>query len=135
MTAILGRKVRIEQSTDGGSTWNTVAGARSDTLKVNRENADVTDKDDDGMRALLGDATLVSFDFGVEGVFKDDQMLQDALNPNTTLFDLRVNFEGMGTATGQFALSNFNAGAPHNGETTFTSDFLSSGSITWAAAT
>ena len=134
MPALLGRKVRIQRSADGSDPWTTIAGARSDSITFNRGEVDITDKDDDGIRTLLGDVALVSVDMSVEGVFFDETLITDALNANTALFNFRISIEGVGTVTGTWFLSNVEIGAPHDNATTFSARIMSSGAVVWAAA-
>lgn len=56
MAKVAGRKVKIYQGTGGGAVL--VAGARSDSITINNEPIDVTDKGDDGWRTLLDDASV-----------------------------------------------------------------------------
>lgn len=134
MPAILGRKVRIKRSTDGGTTWVTIAGARSDRITINRGGADVTDKDDNGLRTMLGDVATLSVEMQVEGVFNDKTFLTDGLDANTALYDFQIDLELIGTATGKWFLSNVELGAPHEDAATFSAQLMSSGPVYWTDA-
>lgn len=133
MPASLGRNVRIEKSADGNAPWVTVAGARSDSFTVTRDTVDITDKDINGWRSLLGEVPNVAVDLTVSGVLKDETLIVDSLNPNTSLFHYRITFESFTkSATGLWALSNVEVTAETNDVTTFSAQLMSSGVIVWA---
>ena len=58
MAAQSGRDLRIKYDSGGGAA--VIAGARTDSLTINNEMIDITDKDDDGVRTLLDDVGLKS---------------------------------------------------------------------------
>ena len=58
MAKVAGRKVKIYKGTGGGAVL--VAGARADSITINNEPIDITDKGDDGWRTLLNDASVRS---------------------------------------------------------------------------
>lgn len=134
MPAILGRKIRIKRSAAGSPPWTTIAGARSDRITINRGGADVTDKDDNGLRTMLGDVATLSVEMQVEGVFNDTTFITDGLDADTALYNFQIDLEGIGTATGLWFLSNVEIGAPHEDAATFSAQLMSSGAITWADA-
>lgn len=114
--AISGRSVRI--------TRNSVAivGARADSVTINNEPLDITDKDDSGWRTMLGDAGIRTISCEVEGVLKDDTLLADSVGAaNTTLLrECIVTISGIGTLTGDFMLQGLQIGAEQADVTTFT---------------
>lgn len=135
MPAELGRNIRIERSANGSPPWTVIAGARSDKLSIKRDTADISSKDLAGWRALLGAVPNVAVDMTVEGVLNDTTLLDQAFDPDTALFNFRITFGAFNkTATGLWALSNFDIDANNNQETLFTAQIMSSGVITWADA-
>lgn len=114
--AISGRSVRI--------TRNSVAivGARADSVTINNEPLDITDKDDSGWRTMLGDAGIRTISCEVEGVLKDGTLLADSVGAaNTTLLrECIVTISGIGTLTGDFMLQGLQIGAEQADVTTFT---------------
>lgn len=133
MAAGLGRTVRVERSADGSAPWTVVAGSRNDRMSVQRDGVDITDKDVNGWRQLLGEVPNVAVDITMEGVLKDETLINDSLDPNTALFNYRLTFTQFSkSATGLWALSNCEFNAENNDVTMFTAQLQSSGVITWA---
>jgi len=134
MAKIAGRRVRIYEGASVGS-GTLVAGARSDSITINNEAIDVTDKGDDGWRTFLNDASVRTVDMSVEGLLDGDSLLSAALgNTQALLGDSEIDIEGIGTVAGEFHFSSFEIGAPHDDAATFTASIQSSGEITFTAA-
>lgn len=136
MAAISGRKTRIKYSSDG-SNYIVVAGARTDGLTISNEKIDITDKDDLGVQTLLDDIGTQSFAMNVEGVLKDDILLDLAISAGdgTALHDFEILITGIGTLTGDWFIEGFEVSGAEGAEaTTFTCSLASSGSPTYAAA-
>lgn len=134
MAASAGRDLRIKYSSDGGTTYAVIAGARTDNLTINRESIDVTDKDDAGVRQLLGEVGSISIDMSVAGVMKDGTLLALAADATTsTLLDFQIDISGIGTITGGWFLSNFEVGGEDGANaTTFTCNLQSGDDFTYA---
>ena len=133
MAKVAGRKVKIYQGTGGGATL--VAGARSDSITINNEPIDVTDKGDDGWRTLLDDASVRSVEMSVSGMLSGDSLIGASLGPTNDLFGAyEIRIEGIGTAAGNFFFSSMEITANHDGATEFSASIQSSGVITWTAA-
>lgn len=132
MAAAAGRKVRVEYSSDGGTTWAVVAGARTDGMTINREAIDITDKDDAGVRTLLPDLGVWSMDMNVEGVLVGTQLLTLAEDDApSALYDFRITIDTIRTYTGSFQIGNFEASGSEGAEAiTFSCTFMSSGAVT-----
>ena len=133
MAAKAGRALRIKYDSGAGAV--VIAGARTDNFTINREGIDITDKDDDGVRALLAETGTFSIDASVEGVLKDDTLLALAADPTqTALYDFEIDVGGLGTFSGSWYLANFDAtGAEGTDPTTFTANIQSSGDITYTS--
>lgn len=130
MPAVAGRKVKIYEGTGPGATL--VAGARSDSITINNEAIDITDKGDEGWRTFLNDASVRSVEMSVAGILKGPSLLSKALGETTNLLgDYEIRIAGMGTASGEFHFSSLELGAPHDDATEFTATIASSGEITW----
>ncbi len=121
-----GRQIRIARN------GSNIVGARTDSLTINNEPLDITDKDDSGWRTLLADAGLRSISCEVEGVLKDAVLLGDSAgNPTTALLkECVVTVSGIATFTGDFMFSNLQIGAEQDGVATFTATLESGESIT-----
>ncbi|WP_395543276.1 phage tail tube protein [Neotabrizicola sp. sgz301269] len=130
MAAVAGRKVKIYEGTGVGATL--VAGARSDSITINNEAIDITDKGDDGWRVFLNDASVRSVEMSVSGIIKGTSLIGKALGVTTDLLgDYEIRIDGMGTAAGQFHFSSLEITAPHDDATEFSATIASSGEITW----
>lgn len=121
-----GRAVRISRS------GVNIVGARTDSLTINNEPLDITDKDDSGWRTLLADTGLRSVSCEVEGVLKVDTLLSDSVDDPTTalLKECVVTISGIGTLTGDFMLQGLQLGAEQADVVTFTATLESGESMT-----
>jgi predicted secreted protein len=124
--AISGRSVRISRN------GNNIIGARADSVTINNEPLDITDKDDSGWRTMLGDVGLRSVSCEIEGVLKDTVLLADSVgNPTTALLkECVVTISGIGTLTGDFMLQGLQIGAEQADVTTFTATLESGENMT-----
>ena len=130
MAAGSGRRVRISAGTGVGAV--VVAGARTDTLTINNEPIDITDKDDAGWTTLLADVSTRNISLSVEGVLKGDVLMAVAAGAASGLLaEYEVEVETVGTFAGDFFLSSFETGGAHDGENTFSASLTSSGIITY----
>lgn len=132
MAAAAGRKLRIKYDSGGGAV--AIAGARTDSLTINSELIDTTDKDDAGVRTLLDDVGVKSISLSVEGVMVDDtlQGLARGAGEGSTLHNFEIDIAALGTYSGAFAISNFEvAGAEGAEAMTFTASLESSGAVTF----
>lgn len=134
MSKLAGRKVRIYEGTSV-ATGTLVAGARSDSITINNEAIDITDKGDDGWRTFLNDASVRSVDMNVTGLLDGSSLLAASLGATTALLgDYVIDIDGIGVVAGEFHFSSFEIGAPHDDAATFTASIASSGEITFTAA-
>lgn len=123
--ALSGRSVRISRNGDN------IAGARTDTITLNNEPLDITDKDDSGWRTMLADAGLRSISCQVEGVLKSDALLADAVSGDPVLLqECVVTISGIGTLTGDFFLNSVELGAEEADVVTFTATLESAEAVT-----
>lgn len=129
MAAISGRKLRIKR----GST--AIAGARSDSITINNEPIDITEKDDLGWRKYLADAGVRSIDCEVEGILEDSTFLALAVGTASALLEAyTIEVQSIGSFTGNFFLASFAVTGEQADATTFTASIQSSGAITFTAA-
>lgn len=127
--AISGRKVRI--SRDGVA----VVGARTDSVTLNNEPIDATDKDDLGWRTLIADVATRTVSCEVEGVLKNATLLGISVGTTSALIEAcEVEIEGIATFTGDFYLQNISLGAEQADAVTFTATLENSGVTTVAVA-
>ena len=82
-------KGRLLQILKGGVA---IAGVRTKGVAINGEPIDITSDDDGGYRTMLDDPGTMSLDLSVEGVTKDDELLQAiAAGANLKLTDITIN--------------------------------------------
>jgi predicted secreted protein len=123
---VSGRSVRISRN------GSNIVGARTDSVTLNNEPLDITDKDDSGWRTFLADSGLRSLSCEIEGVLKDDVLLIDSVDDPTTalLNECVVTISGIATFTGDFMLQSIQLGAEQGDVVTFTATLESGESIT-----
>lgn len=133
MPALVGRKVTFTPTSSGGTP---VTGMRTKTITLNNEPIDITSDDDNGWRTFLAeDPALRSIDIAVEGVTKDAQLIELAATGGSGLVSsYALEFEGLGTFTGDFYIGSLELGAPYNEAVTFSCTIQSSGEAEWTAA-
>lgn len=124
--AISGRSVRISRA------GSNIVGARADSVTINNEPLDITDKDDSGWRTMLADAGVRTVSCEIEGVLKDDTLLVDSVGTASTalLKECVVTISGIGTLTGDFYLNSLQIGAEQADVVTFTATLESGENMT-----
>jgi predicted secreted protein len=126
MAAVSGRKLRIKK---GGVA---VAGARTDSLTINNEPIDITDKDDAAWRTMLADVGVRSIDAEVEGVLTDSTLIAIAVGTASSLLaSYTLEIDGIGDFSGNFYLASFAITGEQADTVTFTASIQSSGTITF----
>jgi len=130
MAKVAGRKVLIKEDISGAMTL--VAGARADSISINNEPMDVTDKGDDGWRTYLNDASVRSVDMTVNGFVDGGSLLDKSLGPTTALQSaFEIEIEGIGSAAGTFHFSSLEVTANHDAASEFSATIASSGPVVW----
>lgn len=134
MAAISGRDVRIKY--DSGTGAVAIAGARSDGLTVNQGMIDITDKDDAGVRTLLGEVATWSISGTLSGVLKGTTLIDLVDDPTASpLNDFEIELTGIGTWAGSFMITSLEvSGEDGENPATFSCNIESSGTVTWTAA-
>lgn len=126
----LGREIII---TKGGTV---LAGVRTKTITWGGESVDVTSGENDGIRCLLDASGQEQLDLPIEGIAKDDVLLNIALDTTASkmLTDIVLTLDirnpvntTPATITGNFRMSSYEEGAPYNDAITFSSTLESSG--------
>lgn len=127
--AVSGRKLRISR---GGTT---IVGARTDSVTINNEPIDITDKDDAGWRTMIADVGLRTISCEVEGLLKDASLISVSAGTSTALLSAcTATIEGIGTFSGNFHLQSLALGAEQADAITFTATLESAGAVTVAVA-
>ena len=132
MSALVGRKVTFTTTSSGGTP---VTGMRTKSITINNEAIDITSDDDSGWRTLLGDdPALRSIDMSVEGITKDAQLIELATTGGSGLISsYELEFDGLGSFTGDFHIGSLELGANYNEAVTFSCTISSSGPISWTS--
>lgn len=108
-----------------------VAGVSTSTVTWNGEIVDTTSNDSNGRRTLLNLMGTESIDISVEGLLETNAIRNIALTPGASKYLATVSFTYANgdVLSGAFVLASFEEGNTHNGATTFSATFNSSG--TW----
>ncbi len=123
MAGYSGRDLRI--SRDGVP----VAGARSDTLTLNGEVVDITDKDSGGWRELLSKFGIKSVSGEISGILKDGALAGDIIAGDSPMEDHTIAVADFAVLYGDFKLVNYAPTGSHDGAIEFTAGLESSGAI------
>lgn len=113
-----------------------IGGVRVTTISWSGESIDVTDKDSAGVIELLSDLATQQITLSVEGVAKDAVLRDIAFTPGTSkmLTDLTFQFADALTAadtiSGNFMMTSYEEGNPHDDAVEFSCEFVSSGAWT-----
>ena len=134
MVGNVGRAASLEKNSV------VLAGVRTKTLTWGGESIDVTSGEDDGIRLLLSASGQEQLDIPVEGVTKDDTLLNIALDTTADkmLTDITLTFDirnptntTAATLSGNFRLSGYEEGMAYNDAITFSVTLESSGAWTF----
>jgi len=123
---------------DGSSTYNTIGAMRTTSMSLNKENVDVTTKDDAPWRALLDGCGIKSMSVSGGGVFSDDEFVEDliqAFMSSTTIKTFKLVSGAGDEFDGDFEITTISRAGEYNAEETFDFTLESSGTITYTAAT
>lgn len=112
-----------------------IGGVRVTTISIANEPIDVTDRDSNGVIELLAAAATRQISMSVEGVYEDPVLRDIAFGTGSQLLtDLSFKFADALTAsdtiTGNFFLTSYEEGNPHDDATEFSAEFVSSGAWT-----
>lgn len=131
-----GRKMRLKVS-DGSSSYITIAGCQEDSMTLENGEIDITTKDSDAKRELLGGGTQ-TVAVSTNGVYygSDDgakNLFQQAMSG--AIQSMQLEFEDGETFEGNFQVGSYERTGAHDGAVTFTCDLKSSGDYTYTAPT
>jgi len=128
MAKLAGRKVRI--STGG----TAIAGALTDSITINREHIDITDKNDAGIRTYLSDIGTFSMSMTCSGRLDGTTLLTIARDSTNVLNTFSFIIDGVGSFSGSWGITTFEIGGEDGANAvTFSASFESSGAVTWTA--
>lgn len=107
--------------------------ARSKTLTIGSESIDITQDCDGAFRKLMDEPASRFLDMAVEGLLTQDDWLLQALDTASNVFlnEYTLVIPEIGSVSGNFFISNFELGAPHDDATSFSATVQSSGKWTF----
>lgn len=133
MAAQKGKAVLIKM--DISSTFTTIGGMRSKSIRISDGNTDVSDSDGE-FREMLAGTGHKSLMISGSGVFKDSaaegQVLTNKFARATPDFQFIV--PDFGTFEGPFVIGDIEYSGEHEGEVTFSMSFESAGDFTFTPA-
>lgn len=137
MAKYKGRELRIKVRTSTGpDVFAVVGGIRTESMTINSETVDVTDKDGNGWRELLEGAGITSMSLKGSGVVSDNAVFTDhimvAKMANTHLH-LKIESGAGDVWTGTFAIPSVERSGEYNKEENFSITLESAGAITYTA--
>ena len=128
MAKYAGRKVRVIYSS------TAIAGAIADSITINREPIDITDKDDAGVRTYLAELGTFSMSMACNGYLDGDALAALARDDATALHTVSFDIDGLGVYSGSWCITSFEISGSEGAEATaFSASFESGGAITWTA--
>ena len=130
MAAQKGRLFMLQDDT------TDIAALRTNSITIDSETVDITNKDSNGWRELLADSGVKSCSISASGVFTDDATqigIQTKLLA-ATLNTFTMEFETGDTLAGSFQVTSMEYAGDYNGEQTYSISLESSGAITYTAA-
>lgn len=130
-TAYKGRDALVKISSDGGSSFTTVAGVRTNGVTINNEPVDVTNAGSGGFREYLADGGVQSVSMNVDGVVVDNTAFETMLTQakDRTKVYYQFAFANLGTITSKFVITSIQLTGSYNEAQTFTAQVESSGPL------
>ena len=115
-----------------------IAGVRVSTIKWGAESIDVTDKDSSGITEQLAAVASQQIKLSVEGVYSSPVLRDIAFDTAASKLLTDVTFRfgdalaAKDTIAGNFFMTSYEESNPHDAESTFSCEFVSSGAWTHA---
>lgn len=131
-TAYKGRDALIKVSADGGSTFTTVGGVRTNGLTINNEPVDVTNAGSAGFREHLADGGIQSVSLSCDGIVVDNAAFETMLTQAKDRTKVRYKFEfaTSGSIAAEFVVTSVQLTGTYNDAQTFSAQLESSGAVT-----
>ncbi len=136
MAANSGRNLKLQRSTDGGTTYTTVAGIRTKSFTIGNEPIDVTTDDSNAWRTLLAEPGNRTVDVSGSGVSEDNTFLALALasTGSVVLEDMQLLMPNGDTIEMSMFVNSYAETGEYQDAVTFEISFQSSGEPTFTAA-
>jgi TP901-1 family phage major tail protein len=135
MAKYCGKDLLIQRLMTAPSTYATIAGMRSTSVKINNEQVDVTDKGDVPWRQLL-QCGIRSMELSASGIFSDAaalaSIMADVTAGNIVQFQI---ISGRGDKfVGLFLVASVERNGEYNGAEQYSLTLASAGTVTYTAA-
>jgi predicted secreted protein len=136
-TAYKGRLSTLQISTNGGSTFTTIAGIRTKSVAINNNPVDITNDGSNGFQELLADGGTQQVDISFSGVTVDDTPLEAVMaqGHDRTKVYYKFNYGNAGVILGQFVISSITYEGAHDNAQAFSANARSSGTVTFTEPT
>lgn len=136
MAAESGRKLLIKRSTDGGTTYNTIACLRTKSFTIANEAIDITDDCSGAWRELLAEPGNRTIDISASGLSKDDTITALVVTDTASvvLEDIQIELPSGATIDGSFFITSYAQTGEYQDAVTFDLEMQSSGAPTFTAA-
>jgi TP901-1 family phage major tail protein len=136
-TAYKGRDALIKISADGGSTFSTVGGVRTNALTINNEPVDVTNAGSNGFREHLADGGVQSVSMSCDGLVVDNTAFETMMTQakDRTLVRYKFEFATGGIIAAPFVVTSIQLTGTYNDAQSFSAQLESSGSVSITAPT
>jgi len=120
-------------TTFNGTTYNTVAAMRTNSLTINNTNVDITNKDSSGWQELLSGGGVRSISLSAEGVYSDGtgQATMISASMASTHWNFKLIDEVGDYFEGPFHVDSLTFGGDANAEENFSISLTSAGLITY----
>jgi TP901-1 family phage major tail protein len=130
MAAQKGRAVLVKR----GSSPATLLGCRSKSITINGEPIDTTTDDDDGIRALMADAGVVTVEITVSGRVDDAVLRTEAANVDGRTKTTEFVYGAVEKFAGSFFLASYSESGESADALQFEATFQSAGEVTYTPA-
>lgn len=136
MAASSGRNLKLQRSTDGGTTYTTVAGIRTKSFTIGNEPVDTTTDDSNAWRTLLAEPGSRTVDVTGSGVSEDNTFLSLVLaaTGSVVLEDMQLLFPNGDTLEMSMFVNSYAETGEFQDAVTFEISFQSSGTPTFTTA-
>lgn len=129
-------RAMVLKVTDGTSpvTYATIAGLKSNSIAINNEQVDITNKDSAGWRELLESAGTRTFSMQAAGVFKGDteEALIRGFSLDGTINSMRLYFEDGYYFEGDFQVASLEYTGEYNGARQYSIKLEGSGVLSYS---
>lgn len=135
MAKYCGKDLLIQRLKTAPSTYETIAGMRSTSVKINNEQVDVTDKGDVPWRQLL-QCGIRSMELSASGIFSDAVALADIMADVTAgnIVQFQI-ISGRGDKfVGLFLVASVERNGEYNGAEQYSLTLASAGAVTYTPA-